>query len=76
MAYYIKINLIKDLESNSQLRHELAVAMELSERAIYNTVKLYLEDPIKNCNFTKFAAIKFFKEKEFLDFLTEEKPAV
>lgn len=63
MKYFININLIQDLEKDSKLRHELAVEMEISERAVYNTIKRYLEEPLPNCSFTKLAAVNFFKSK-------------
>ena len=67
MEYFININLIKKLDEDSMLRHELAVSMMLSERAIYNTIRRYLQEPIPNCTLTKLAAVNFFKEKGYSD---------
>lgn len=78
MKYFININLIQDLEKDSKLRHELAVEMEISERAVYNTIKRYLETPLPNCSLTKLAAVNFFKSKGITEeeiFEPEAQPA-
>lgn len=78
MGYFIKLKLMQELDSNSPLRHELAVAMEISERAVYNTVRRYLDQPFPNSVLTKLAAVRFFESKGFKEeeVFTENQPAL
>lgn len=78
MEYFIKLKLIEQLDSDSILRTELALALKITERAVYNTVRRYLADPVPNSSLTKIAAMNFFKSKGLAedDIITTEKPVV
>lgn len=78
MEYFIKLNLVQQLESDSTLRRELAFAMKIGEQAIYKMVQKYLQNPTPNSSLTKLAAVEFFESKGFKkeEFITHDKPAV
>ena len=78
MEYFITLNLVEQLESDANLRRELAFAMKLGEQAVYKMVKNYLPNPTPNSSLTKLAAVEFFESKGYRreDFITHDKPAV
>lgn len=65
MNYFIKLNLIEELDKDSIMRTELALALNISERAVYNTVRRYMIKAFPNSSFTKIAAIKYFQSKGY-----------
>ncbi len=76
MKLFITDKLIKELDGNNLLRTELALALEMSERGIYNTVRRCMAKPIPNSTLTKLAAIRFLESKGYTqeDIVTEEQP--
>lgn len=78
MAFYIKNEMIQQLNENGKFRIRLAAALEVSDRAVYDIVKKSLKKPIPNSTLTKKAALDFFKQEGFEEdsFLTKIKPVV
>lgn len=78
MAFYIKNEMIQQLNDNGKFRIRLAAALEVSDRAVYDIVKKSLKKPIPNSTLTKKAALEFFKEAGYEEdsFLTKIKPVV
>lgn len=76
MKLFITDKLIQELDGNPILRTELALALEMSERGIYNTVRRCMAQPLANCTLTKLAAIRFLESKGYTqeDIITEEQP--
>lgn len=76
MKLFITQKLLTELDGNALLRTELALALEMSERGIYNNVRRCLEAPYPNCTLTKLAAVRFLESKGYTqeDIITEEQP--
>lgn len=67
MLIFIQQKIITKLDEDSVFRMKCAIAMNITERGVYNIVKRYIEQPSGNCNLTKLAAIKFFQSEGFND---------
>jgi len=74
MKLFITDKLIKELDANSALRTELALALGISERGVYNNVRRCMEGPYPNCTLTKLAAVRFLESKGYTqdEIVTEE----
>ncbi|MET3035852.1 hypothetical protein ABXT08_07120 [Chryseobacterium sp. NRRL B-14859] len=78
MTFYIKKEIIHRLEEDVKFRLGLAFALGIVDRAIYNFLKKYKEDPFPNSNLTKKAALEYFKNEGYDEdqVLTQEIPAL
>lgn len=75
---YVKKILIERLIDDVKFRNRLADRLNLTERAVFNTAKRYLDEPKINCQFTKMAVIQFFKEEGYAEdsILTDDISAI
>lgn len=77
MSYFVKMPIIERIKDDTSVRRDISIALDLMERAVYNHVLKYINEPFPNSNFTKVAVIKYLISIGYTeeDILTTEQPA-
>lgn len=77
MSYFVKMPIIERIKDDVSLRLNIAVALGIMERAVYNHVLKYKKEPFPNSNFTKAAVVKYLISEGYTEdeILTKEQPA-
>lgn len=76
MTFYIQKKIIEHLETDKRFRGGLAFSLGVVDRAIYNFILKYKDQPFANSNLTKKAALEYFKTEGYKEdqVLTKEIP--
>lgn len=78
LSFYIRREILIRLKQDIPFRVGLALALGVTERAVYDTIKKCMENALSNSSFTKKAALKYFEQHGYTEeeVLTEEIPAI